>query len=174
MKLIVGLGNRGEKYTNTRHNAGFVFVDLFARELGLVRFERSGRLESYVLGNTDIVLAKPSNYMNDSGSSVAKLIRFYKVQLDDLYIAHDDLDLSLGKYKIAIGNGPYLHKGVESIEKRLGSSSFWRIRLGVDNRSADNRIPGKDYVLSRFEPQELEIIRGVSRDAILHLRRTLL
>lgn len=173
MKLIVGLGNRGEKYTNTRHNAGFIFVDLLAEEIGKLRFEKNDKLKSYVVENADIVLAKPDNYMNNSGSSVAELVRFYKIELNDLYIAHDDLDLKLGNYKITRGKGPYLHNGVESVEKGLGSSSFWRIRLGVDNRSADNRIPGKDYVLSRFEPQELEIIRGVSRDAILHLRRIL-
>lgn len=147
MKLIIGLGNPGEKYRNNRHNVGYMFIDLVKKQ------------------NKNISFAKTNVSMNSSGEAVKKLLKSTGAKADDLYVVHDDLDLRLGTYKIQFGIGPKVHNGVNDIEKELGTSDFWRIRIGVDNRSGDNRIPGEDYVLEDFEDQELKIIEEVIRKA---------
>jgi PTH1 family peptidyl-tRNA hydrolase len=95
--------------------------------------------------------------MNESGLAVSK-IAFYEINLSDIYIIHDDLDIKLGEYKIQKGIGPQLHYGISSIENRLGKKDFWRIRIGVDNRDLENRIPGEEYVLQDFNSQEKKTI----------------
>src|SRR5438105_10350247 len=116
MKIVVGLGNPKEEYASTRHNVGFMLVN---------------KLTNLNLPNTK--LFKSSVFMNDSGKFVKKI--FKSKNLDDLVIIHDDLDIPLGSYKIQKGKGPKLHNGLLSIEKELGKDDFWRIRIGVDNRS---------------------------------------
>jgi len=144
MKLLVGLGNPGAKYLNTRHNLGFMFLDYLQQQQKL---------------DKQIKTLKPETYMNRSGIAVAKELRFYKLQPTDLIVVHDDLDLRLGEYKIQFGKGPKLHNGVESVEKILGTKEFWRVRIGVDNRNAENRIPGESYVLQSFTPEELTLLQ---------------
>ncbi|MBU1071203.1 aminoacyl-tRNA hydrolase, partial [Patescibacteria group bacterium] len=114
MKLIVGLGNIGEKYKNTRHNVGFMVVD---------------ELEKHKEDLGKVMLVKPATFMNESGRAVAKMVRFYKLDLDNLYVVHDDLDLKLGEYKIQKGVGPKVHNGILSVEKELGDKEFWRVRV---------------------------------------------
>ena len=146
MKLIVGLGNIGKKYENTRHNVGFMVID----ELGKQR-ETLGK----------VMLVKPATFMNESGREVAKLKNFYKIDLNNVYVVHDDLDLKLGEYKIQKEVGPKVHNGVASVEKSLGCKEFWRVRVGVDNRNGDRRVSGEDYVLGKFKKEEKEIINEV-------------
>lgn len=142
MKLIIGLGNPGEKYQSNRHNVGHQFVDWAKRGL-----------------KTDV-------FMNDSGRFVAAKLNFHKLKPDDLYIVHDDLDIRLGEYKIQKGVGPKVHYGLNSIEAVLETKDFWRIRIGVDNRDPENRTPGEDYVLQNFSTDEKKIIDGVF-DAVI-------
>jgi PTH1 family peptidyl-tRNA hydrolase len=104
----------------------------------------------------EFLLAKPQLYMNESGRAVAQVVRSQKSEVRDLIIIHDDLDIRLGEYKIQKGKGPKLHNGIESIENALGTKDFWRIRIGVDNRTSDNRIPGESYVLQNFTADEIE------------------
>lgn len=163
MKLIVGLGNPGEKYEKNRHNAGFMFIDYFksqdpnSKELNFVE-KGSAALLKTKFADEQFLLVKPQTYMNNSGLPVKQLFIQYKLKLDDLIVAHDDLDIPLGKFKIDLGVGPKLHNGIESIEENLGSKKYLRIRLGVDNRSKDNWTNGESYVLQDFSPEEEKII----------------
>jgi peptidyl-tRNA hydrolase, PTH1 family len=141
MKLIIGLGNPGSKYVHNRHNAGYLLVD---------------RVQS-----SEFVAKKTDCFMNESGKFVKKLTTNYELPTTNLYIAHDDLDLKLGTYKIQFGVGPKVHNGISSIESALGGKDFWRIRIGVDNRDSDNRTSGEEYVLQDFTKEELDILEQV-------------
>lgn len=141
MKLIVGLGNVGEKYKNTRHNAGWMFLDVF----GPSKFK-------------GIKVQKLQSMMNSSGDKVLDLVKNYHIDSKNLFVAHDDLDLPLGEYKIQLGKGPKVHNGVNSVERALGTSEFWRVRIGIDNREPENRTPGDKYVLQDFSVEDRKIL----------------
>jgi len=162
MKLIVGLGNPEEKYKNNRHNAGFILVDHIASFLG-GSFEKNKQVESLVLKSGEIILAKPLTFMNDSGRAVLKLVNFYRVHLDSLFVAYDDLDIKLGEYKIVFGKPPKTHNGVWSVIGRLKTSDFWHIRIGVENRSVE-RTSGEKYVLQDFLDDEKVVVENVVKD----------
>ena len=117
------------------------------------------------------VLAKPQTYMNESGRAVAKLVNFYKIPLTDVYIVHDDLDISLGNYKIQHGKGPQIHNGLVSIEGALGTDQFWNVRVGVENRSVrgNKGVPGVVYRLADFTLPERKIIEGVIGQVVTDL-----
>lgn len=140
MKLLVGLGNPGAKYEQTRHNVGFMFLDYLKQQQKL---------------DKQVKTLKPDTYMNRSGIAVAKELSFYKLLPADLMVIHDDLDLKLGEFKIQLGKGPKLHNGIESVEQSIGSKDFYRVRIGVDNRAPDNRVAGEAYVLQNFTDDEL-------------------
>ncbi|KKP71512.1 MAG: Peptidyl-tRNA hydrolase [Candidatus Roizmanbacteria bacterium GW2011_GWA2_35_19] len=178
MKLIVGLGNPGEKYENNRHNVGFQFLDYFIDQYqksplrpkgyeGQVKFKSNKYLLSDVCElatsneqpATNLVLAKPTTFMNKSGIAVKKIIENFKLNPpaggENLIIAHDDLDIPFGKFHIQVGVGPELHNGIESIENHLKTKDFFRIRIGVDNRVPEKKIAGETYVLSNFIQEEV-------------------
>ncbi|OGK73170.1 hypothetical protein A2446_00785 [Candidatus Roizmanbacteria bacterium RIFOXYC2_FULL_38_9] len=111
--------------------------------------------------NEAISLAKTTTYMNESGKSVQSFMQKYRVKLKDLIVVHDDLDIPLGKFRIVKGYGPKLHNGIESIEDHLHTKDFLRVRIGVDNRAPDNRIPGIDYVLQDFTKEECDQLSGL-------------
>ena len=137
MKLIIGLGNPGEKYENSRHNVGWLVLDQLVKEwrMGFKLDKKTATLRTLKkTESTEIILAKPLTFMNKSGEAVRFLITNYKLLITDLYIIHDDLDIPLGKYKIQLGKGPRKHGGVESVEKTLGTKDFWRVRVGIENR----------------------------------------
>jgi peptidyl-tRNA hydrolase, PTH1 family len=145
MKLIIGLGNPGSKYLDTRHNAGFLVADeLLKAKLPV-----------------GVVVRKSNAFMNESGKFVKNLIDHYSLAIDHLYIVHDDLDIPLGSYKIQFGIGPKVHNGVNSIESELRTKDFWRARIGVDNRVPDDRTSGEEYVLQDFTEEERRILDGV-------------
>lgn len=137
MKLIIGIGNPGKEYENTRHNTGWMVVD---------------ELKKTKLPN--IVVKKSDSFMNDSGSFVKKQISDYKISANDLYIIHDDLDIPFGSYKIQFGRGPKDHNGILDIEEKLGTKDFWRVRVGIDNRPNDNKPMGEVYTLENFTDEE--------------------
>lgn len=155
MKLVIGLGNPGDKYRNNRHNVGHMVVD---------ELLKSGLPKGVAAKKTDV-------FMNESGLSVKKLVDFYKVSPENLYIIHDDLDIKLGEYKIQKGKGPRVHNGVNSIEETLGTVDFWRVRIGVDNRDAENRTPGEQYVLQDFAGDELGMLDSVLSKAVEELKK---
>lgn len=159
MKLIVGLGNPGNKHKNNRHNSGFMVIDELARLLLDEEWSSVKKFQSLIVKHEGLfVLVKPQTFMNQSGKAVKKLIDQYKVESSDLWVIHDDLDIALGDYKIQKGKGPKLHKGIGSIEEKLGKTDFWRVRVGIENRSIKNIISGETYVLQNFIEEETKIV----------------
>lgn len=160
MKVLVGLGNPRDKYKNNRHNVGFMFVDYLAHNQGWKKSKYSNLLYSWInIDNQKVELIKPQSFMNKSGLSVAYLLKKHsELTLQDICVAHDDLDIPLGKFKIQRGEGPRLHNGLNSIEESLNTRDFWRIRIGVDNRNPNRSIDGEAYVLSDFLTEEKEIL----------------
>ena len=176
MKLIVGLGNPGRTYANNRHNIGFICLNHFAKAQG-IRFDRKqglARTGSGEVAGSKIILAKPQTYMNRSGQSMSRLIKRFNINLDDLFVIHDDLDLPLGKIRIRRCGGSGGHKGVNSIITELGSQDFPRLRVGI-GRPVTSEISEVDiiaYVLSDFTPDEKQVIAQViprASEAILCL-----
>lgn len=160
MKLIVGLGNPGKGYAGNRHNVGFQCLDYFAREHRIPIKERRLRLKAikakYGTGEvagTQLILAKPRTYMNNSGAAVVQLVRRFEIPLDNLIVIYDDLDLPLGKLRIRQRGGAAGHKGVASIITSLGSEEFHRIRVGIGRPDGDE----VSYVLSDFSAGEKDI-----------------
>jgi PTH1 family peptidyl-tRNA hydrolase len=155
MILIVGLGNPGKKYQNTRHNLGFMILDKLAKERTNGQWTKIKKLQSEIIRNPDFTLAKPQTMMNLSGLAVAKITNFYKIKPENIWVVHDEIDLPLGGIKIAKGRGSAGHKGVESIIKELGTDQFIRFRLGIGRPGFDsNKKEIEDYVLTSFGKEE--------------------
>ncbi len=133
MKLVVGLGNPGREYENTRHNVGFLVVDHLARELGIgpVVWENSQKHKALITKIGDVLLVKPITFVNQSGLAVKSLVAFYKLKPTDVWVIHDDIDLPLGKIRIREKGGSAGHNGVASIMNNLKSDQFVRFRLGI-------------------------------------------
>ncbi len=176
-RLIVGLGNPGEKYENTRHNIGFMVVDELAEKLtkGPVDWEESSRFNSFILLSSarNIILAKPQSFMNASGAVVAKVAQYYKVSAENIWIVHDDVDLPLGKIKIRLGGAAAGHHGVESIMANLGTDKFLRFRLGIGHpgRGADAHV--EDYVLKDFDTNEKSEVKHLTKQTLQALEVSL-
>jgi len=165
MKLLIGLGNPQPQYSNNRHNIGYMAIDAINENLK-TKYKRKPAAASQKFLQSIIwdyspfaVLAKPLKFMNDSGIAVKKLVDAYNIDLKDVYIIHDDLDITLGEYKIQFAKGPKVHNGIRSIEEELGTSQFGRIRIGIENRDKEKRIKGEDYVLSDFTEDEQRIVK---------------
>ncbi len=168
IRLIVGLGNIGDDYKITRHNAGFMFVDqLIAAWHPQLNWTSHKELQADLAihkhAELMFILAKPTTMMNLSGHAVTKIMNYYKLEPSQVVIAHDDLDLNLGESKLQFGRGPKGHNGITSVEQFLSTKDFWRVRLGVDAREVrgNKGIPGETYALERFKAQELETITSV-------------
>ncbi len=171
MKIIVGLGNPGEEYEKTRHNAGFMFIDKLA---GKDSFEMDKKQEAEILKRDSLLLIKPQTFMNDSGRAVRKIMDFYKAGIEDVVIVHDDLDIAFGEYKIQKEKGPKVHNGLKSVEQYLGRKDFLRVRIGIDNRQPVTGYgTGADYVLSKMSKEELKEINAVMDEIIRELAETL-
>ncbi len=148
MKLIIGVGNPGEKFAGNRHNVGKQFVEKI-------------RETDWAQEKGKVLVLTSDRYMNNSGEFVKESSLYYKIAPKDIYIVHDDLDIRLGEYKIQLGVGPKVHNGVNSIETMLGATEFWRIRIGVDNREGVSREAGESYVLKDFSLEEREMLESV-------------
>lgn len=162
--LIVGLGNPGSKYEKTRHNAGFLAVDHFAREVGeQVRTEKmQGIYGVFRMAGKQVFLLKPVTYMNRSGESIMQYVRYFNIQPDHILVLHDDLDLDPGKVKIVSGGGAGGHKGILSAIRHLGTKEFSRIKIGIGRPSvsgAGSEIPVEKYVLSRFSEEQWQLFQ---------------
>lgn len=175
MKLIVGLGNPGAKYQHTRHNVGFMVVGEIAGNSEWTESKSSKAFYTWIDLGGEVELFTPQTFMNKSGTAVAKAVKKHpNLTNNDIYVIHDDLDIPLGKFKIHFGRGPKDHKGIKSIETSLGSPSFWRVRIGVDNRvGGQAEINGEEYVLKPFNPKEKEIISQVIKQVIAGLTKRL-
>ncbi|SFI16892.1 aminoacyl-tRNA hydrolase [Nitrosomonas sp. Nm34] len=159
MKLIVGLGNPGEKYAATRHNAGFHWLCRLAEQLSItfkseVKFH--GLCANVVFDNEQFWLLKPQTYMNASGMAVAALSRFYKISPHQLLVVYDELDLPPGTAKLKLGGGAGGHNGLKDIITRLATQDFWRLRIGVGHPGNKNEVV--DYVLHPPRKEEALLI----------------
>lgn len=172
MKLIVGLGNPGEKYAGTRHNLGFSVLDELSRKLNLVDFTKEDKFKSLIIKTPDLILIKPQTYMNKSGLAVSLVANFLKIKSEDIIVIHDELDLVLGKIKVRLGGGAGGHHGVESIIEKLGNDNFIRVRMGIGNREAflgeRKRISfnAEHYVMEPFLQNEKSKFKAMSKHAI--------
>lgn len=180
MKLIVGLGNPGEKYENTRHNLGFVVLDALIQELTPVEktvWKESKKFNSLVAKIDDLILVKPQTFMNASGIAVVKILRYYDMPaardsfgmkiLSDLWVIHDEIDLPLETIRIVRGRGAAGHRGVASIIKELGTENFVRFRLGIGHpglESSEKEV--ERYVLSSFGRGEKGKARRMIKRAV--------
>ena len=179
MKIVIGLGNPGEKYRHSRHNAGFMMADKIV--VGKGSWHSSPNMlvskASLSLSNGQeekLVVIKPQTFMNNSGSVVSKIRKKYpQVDLKDWYVIHDDLDLELGKYKIEFEHGPKQHNGLDSIYEQLGSKQFWHVRLGIDNRQGIRVGEPSEYVLQPFPPEEKAIFDAMLDQAFQELKQKL-
>ena len=156
MKLIVGLGNPGKEYENTRHNAGFILLDKLA-SLHKVVFKEFSKANCLLTQIPGFYLCKPMTFMNNSGDAVSKLSNFYKIFPKDIIVVHDDLDLEFGVVKKQFGRGSAGHNGVEDIIQKLGTKDFWRIRIGIGKPA--NGMSTSDYVLNNFTGEEISKLR---------------
>lgn len=170
MKLIIGLGNPGEKYQNTRHNLGFMVVDELARKmlsLAKTKWIENKKFNSLIINcQLSIIFVKPQTMMNASGFAVAKMANFYKVKSEDIWVVHDDVDLPLGKIKIRLGGAAGGHHGVESIIQQLGTDKFVRFRLGIGHPGRGNDKLVERYVLQGFSFHETNRVRQMIKKAI--------
>ncbi|KMK74488.1 aminoacyl-tRNA hydrolase [Alkalihalobacillus pseudalcaliphilus] len=154
MKLIVGLGNPGEKYAGTRHNIGFDIVDACAKEFSieLNQAKFKGVYGTGLVNGEKVYLLKPLTYMNLSGESVRPLMDYFQIPLEDLVVIYDDLDLPVGKIRLRQKGSAGGHNGMKSLIQHLGTQEFNRIRVGVDRPK--NGEPIVNYVLGRYHPEE--------------------
>ena len=172
MYLIVGLGNPGEEYANTRHNAGFMCVDALADQAGARYWKTEcGALTAKgVLADTDVVLAKPQGYMNTSGGPVKLLCNAYGIEPAHVIAIHDDLDIDPGRLRVKAGGGSAGHNGLKSLTSKLNTPDYLRVRIGIGR--PPGRMDAADYVLARLraaDAEELAVTCAQAADAVVCL-----
>jgi PTH1 family peptidyl-tRNA hydrolase len=171
-KIIAGLGNPGKEYAQTRHNIGFLALDVLASKSCLT-FDKTRFDSEYVkarIKGKDVFLIKPLTYMNRSGLSIYKFAAYYKIEIQDIIIVHDDMDLDFGKIKIVKSRGHGGHNGVRSIIEAFGSNDYIRVRVGVGHPSSGRDITG--HVLGGFSPDEMLLLDKTTdtvSNACLHI-----
>jgi PTH1 family peptidyl-tRNA hydrolase len=167
IKLIVGLGNPGREYEATRHNAGFWWVDEFARVHGAV-FKADSKFHGVVAYATllehRVHLLKPQTFMNASGRSVSALAHYYKIGSREILVAHDELDLPPGSAKLKLGGGHGGHNGLKDIVTHLGTNDFWRLRLGIGHPGERSEVLA--YVLNAPRQEEQTLMNGAMQRAL--------
>jgi len=182
MNIIVGLGNPGKQYENTRHNAGFMAANALTKRLGL-NWETNKKFKAEMARSQGLILIKPQDFMNNSGFSVAAVLSYYKLlpkklgilktanaDLSEiLTVIHDDLDIELGKYKISIDSRSAGHKGVESIITQLKTKNFKRLRIGIRTPTLE-KIPADKFVLQKFNDEEEKKILDLVAEIIKQIK----
>ena len=160
MKLIVGLGNPGKEYNNTRHNIGYMFLDSVAKNKKLV-FDNekfNAKCVEYIYNGEKIMLVKPLSFMNLSGGVVRKFVDYYKIDINDILVIQDDLDMHFGRIKIVYDSSSGGHNGIKDIENNLGTKKYSRLKIGISN---DKSLDTKDYVLGKFNTEELKELSNI-------------
>ena len=161
MKLIVGLGNIGEKYCFTRHNAGFMVLDKLALDKGF-SFREESKLKCFLAKSGDIIYIKPTTFMNLSGEAVRAVMDYYKIDVKDLLIIYDDIALDLGRMRFRANGSDGGHNGIKSIIKHVGTKEFDRLKIGIGPQP---NIPSENYVLQNFPKEQLEELKEVLKMA---------
>ncbi len=166
MKLVVGLGNIGDKYCFTRHNVGFMIVDKIAIDKGL-SFREEKKFKCFITkfrhGDEDILLIKPTTFMNLSGDSVQLVMNYYKIPVEDVLIIFDDLSLELGKMRFRANGSDGGHNGIKSVIKCVGTQSVPRLKVGIGPQPP---IPSEAFVLQNFSKDQLEVLKPVLKKSI--------
>ena len=164
--LVAGFGNPGREYRNTRHNVGFKLIDSLLLEFGARLSKMQFKAMTGIVDrkNTRLILAKPQTFMNLSGQSVASLVRFYKIPLEKVLVAHDDIDLPLGSIRIRPGGGSGGQKGLASTIEKLGTQEFPRMRIGIGRPSGTQEAAG--YVLQEFSRSDEKVLTEVLATAV--------
>jgi len=176
MILIVGLGNPGEKYEQTRHNLGFMVVEALARQFSISNFqfpikkEFNAAVLKLKIAGKEIVLAEPQTMMNASGYAVSSISQYLNIPISNIWVIHDDVDLPLGLIKIRLGGAAAGHHGVESIIQQLGIDQFVRFRLGIGHpgRGSDKLV--EKYVLRRFDINETSEVKQMVKKTVEAIR----
>lgn len=160
MYLFAGLGNIGKEYESTRHNLGFICVDKIIEKYGYKdkKDKFNATIFSTVIDEKIVLIVKPNTYMNGSGIAISQIKSFYKIPLENIFVFHDDLDLSLGKIKFKIGGSSAGHNGLKSIDQFIGNN-YARIRLGIGRPNNKNDIV--DFVLNKFNSEEKIILNNI-------------
>ncbi len=149
-KAIIGLGNPGKKYKNTRHNIGFIILDSYAKAKKL-KFKKSIKFNAEYIELDDTILVKPKTFMNNSGFAVEKVVNFFNIKTENILIIHDDVDLPFSKIRLKKAGGSGGHNGIKSIISLLDSDGFKRMRIGIDKKDSVNT---RDYVLQKLNSSE--------------------
>ncbi len=157
MKLVVGLGNPGKEYENTRHNIGFDVIDKYAstHNLTINKNKFDGLYVDTLINDEKVIFLKPQKYMNLSGEVIKKYIDYFKINIEDMLIIHDDLDQEIGKIKLKQNSSSGGHNGIKDIEKNIGTKNYKRLKIGISN---NKNIDTKDYVLGHISKEEREIL----------------
>ena len=165
MFIIVGLGNPGKKYENTRHNVGFDAIDCMVKEyrIPFAGTQHKAMYEKGMMGGEKVILAKPLTYMNLSGESVRALVDYYKVDPEDILVVYDDISLAPGQLRIRAKGSAGGHNGIKSIIAHLGTQEFPRVRVGVGEKPP--RMDLADYVLGHFSQGERKIMEDAVKEA---------
>lgn len=160
MKLIVGLGNPGKAYENTRHNIGFMVIDNYANNFNiLINKEKFGGLyNKSIINGVEVMLLKPQEYINLSGDVIKRFVDYFKIDINDILIINDDLDLDFGCIKLKYKGSSGGHNGLKNIEKNLNTNEYKRLKIGISN---NKNIDTKDYVLRKFSNDERQIVDKV-------------
>ena len=157
MKLIAGLGNIGDKYCFTRHNAGFMVLDKLALD-NIFSFREESKLKCFLAKSNDIIYIKPSTFMNLSGEAVRAVMDYYKIDIKDILIVYDDIALDLGRIRFRANGSDGGHNGIKSVIKHVGTKEFDRLKIGIGPQP---NIPSENYVLQNFPKDQLETLKDV-------------
>ena len=163
MKLIVGLGNPGKEYENTRHNTGFMAIDEYAK-VNNINFNKNkfdGLYADILVNNEKVILLKPQKYMNLSGEVIYKYMDYFKIKKEDILVIYDDMDLEVGSFKIRYKGGSAGHNGLKNIESNISSNEYKRIKIGI---SKNKSIDTVNYVLGKFTQEEKEKLDEVLKN----------
>lgn len=161
MKLIAGLGNIGEKYCFTRHNAGFMVLDKWAMD-NSITFREEKKLKCFITKFNDNILIKPTTFMNLSGEAVRAVMDYYKIDVKDILIVYDDIALDLGRIRFRANGSDGGHNGIKSIIKHVGTKDFDRLKIGIGPQP---NVPSENYVLQNFPKEQLDELKNILKTA---------
>lgn len=185
MKIIIGLGNPGKEYANTRHNIGFEILDALQKEFSFPDFEFNKKFNADISSgdyqpkttNQKLILVKPQTFMNLSGTATRSILDFYKLAPEDIIIIHDDIDIKLATFKVATDSRSAGHNGVQNIIDQLATQKFTRLRIGVGDITTDEeiacRLGAHDFVLGKFSQEENKKISEIMPDVISEIKKLL-
>ncbi len=165
MKLIVGIGNPGKEYENTRHNIGFDIIDKY---LGNISYKEkfNALYEKRNVSGEEVIFIKPLTYVNLSGDAVIKFVNYFDIDINDILVIQDDLDMTVGTYKLKKSSSSGGHNGIKSIEKVLKTNEFARLKIGILNKNKNNVV---DFVLGKFSKEDKENISNIDTNNIINL-----